>query len=246
VRRDLGLRMVEVARIVGTVGRAQELGADFRPLQRRRADDERFARIFSSMRRGDALPPVDLYKLGFGYYVLDGHHRVAAAKALGQREIDAHVTEFLPLGDPRAARTFAERRAFEQSTGLSNVGATRPETYGELAGLIDAYRKQQGIRDYRDAAQRWYTEVYRPLWQQVRRLRLARSFPGERSADVIARLGAWRKEQARTDGSPPDWDKALEHFRAQLAPAGRQQARRLHLPRPHFRWQSARRQPTEG
>jgi hypothetical protein len=109
------------------------------------------------------------------------------------------------------------------------VGATRPETYGELAELIDAYRKQQGIRDYRDAAERWYTEVYRPLWQQVRRLRLTRSFPGERSADVIARLGAWRKEQARTDGPGPEWDKALDHFRAQLARAERKQARLLHL-----------------
>ena len=242
VRRDLGMRTVEVGRIIGTVGRAHELGPDFRPLQRRRADDERFGRIFRAVQRGEALPPVELYKLGFGYYVLDGHHRVAAAKAIGQREIDAHVTEFLPIGDPQAARTFAERRAFERSTGLSNIGAARPETYGELAGLIEAYQDQHGIRDYREAAQRWYTEVYRPLWQRVRRLRLARSFPGERSADVIARLGAWRKEHAHTDGSLPEWDEALEHFRAHRASPGQQRARRLRLPIPKVDWH-LRRQP---
>jgi nucleotide-binding universal stress UspA family protein len=242
VRRDLGVRTVEVARIIGTVGRARELGPNFRPLQRRRADDERFARILRAMQRGEELPPVELYKIGFGYYVLDGHHRVAAAKALRQREIDAHVTEFLPLGDPKAARTFAERRAFEQSTGLTNVGATRPETYGELAEQIHAYRQQQGLKDYRDAAQGWYGDVYRPLWQKVRRLRLARSFPGERSADVIARLGAWRKEHAGADGSLPDWDEVLDRFRARLATA-KKRAHLIHLPRPRLDWHPRPRRP---
>jgi len=41
------------------------------------------------MEAGKPLPPVVLYKLGYGYYVLDGNHRVAAAKQLGQLEIEA-------------------------------------------------------------------------------------------------------------------------------------------------------------
>jgi hypothetical protein len=52
---------------------------------------------------GRALPPVELYRLGDGYYVLDGHHRVAAALAVGQLALDARVTEFAP--HPVAART---------------------------------------------------------------------------------------------------------------------------------------------
>ena len=38
------------------------------------------------------MPPVELYRLGNGYYVVDGHHRIAAALAVGQLAIDAHVT----------------------------------------------------------------------------------------------------------------------------------------------------------
>ena len=38
------------------------------------------------------LPPVALYRLGFGYYVLDGRHRVSVALALGHKDIDAWVT----------------------------------------------------------------------------------------------------------------------------------------------------------
>jgi ParB-like chromosome segregation protein Spo0J len=75
-----------------------ELGSDFRPLPRgRRAiDDDRLQRMRRAMARAERVPPVDLYQLGSGYYVLDGHHRVAAAKLLGQLEIDASVVRFLP------------------------------------------------------------------------------------------------------------------------------------------------------
>jgi hypothetical protein len=89
---------VEVARIIGSVGRVHELGADFRPPRRvrRESDDQRLARVRSAMQRGQALPPVELYQLGFGYYVLDGHHRVAAARLLGQLALDANVVGFVP------------------------------------------------------------------------------------------------------------------------------------------------------
>jgi nucleotide-binding universal stress UspA family protein len=215
-RRSLGLRTVEVGRIIGTVGRGRELGPDFRPIRRRKEDEERLQRIRSAMEAGRELPPVELYKLGFGYYVLDGHHRVAAARLLGAIDVDAEVTEFVPLADPEAARTFAERRAFERSTGLTDIGAAHPESYGRLGAMIEAYRDEHGIADYRDAAQRWYGEVYRPLWQRVREQRLTRHFPGDRTADFVARVGAWRAEHA-ADGSPPlPWDEALDRFVATL------------------------------
>lgn len=224
-QRSLGVRTVEVGRIIGTVGRVQELGPDFRPLKRHRHDEERLDRIRTAMEEGKPLPPVELYKLGFGYYVLDGHHRVAVARSLGMVEIDAEVTEFVPLADPEAARTFAERRAFERSTGLTDVGATHPESYRRLAAMIQAYRDEHGIADYRDAAQRWYGEVYRPLWQRVRERRLTRYFPGDRSADFVARVGAWRAEAIASGAPPMSWEEALDQFVATLA-AERGPARR--------------------
>lgn len=89
---------VDVAQVVGSVGRSHELGPDFRPSARHgRIDDaERFSRVRAAMRRDRPLPPVELYKLGSAYYVLDGHHRVAAALDLGQLAIDANVTEHVP------------------------------------------------------------------------------------------------------------------------------------------------------
>jgi len=92
----LGLREVPVARVVGSVGRWRELAADFRPRRWRwnKLDDERYRGIEAALRRGLTLPPIVAYVLDGDYYVLDGHHRVAAARALGQIFLDAEVTEY--------------------------------------------------------------------------------------------------------------------------------------------------------
>ena len=84
--------------IVGSVGRSSALGADFRPPRwaRRATDEQRLERVRTAMQRGDGVPPVDLYKVGSEYFVLDGHHRVAAARLLGQMDIDATVVELIP------------------------------------------------------------------------------------------------------------------------------------------------------
>src|SRR5207245_10573111 len=114
-------------------------GSTCRPTRGVREGEQRYARVLKGMRNGAALPPVELYKLGFGYYVLDGNHRIAAARELGQEEIDAEVTEFVPLGDLEAQRAFAERRAFERATGLTRVEAAHPDSYAHLQAIVDGY-----------------------------------------------------------------------------------------------------------
>ncbi|MGE3912412.1 MAG: universal stress protein, partial [Chloroflexota bacterium] len=226
-RRSLGVRTVEVSRIIGTVGRTHELRPDFRSIKKRKSDEERTTRIRRAMEAGDSLPPLELYKLGFGYYVLDGHHRVAVAREIGVVEMEAVVTEFVPIADPEAARTFAERRAFEQSTGLMDVGALRPESYRRLGELIESFRQEQGLTSYHDAAQRWYGQVFRPLWQRIRERRLTNYFPGDRSADFVARVGAWRAEMIERGLPAMSWEEALDQFAAGLASQ--------HVPRPRDR-----------
>ena len=219
-QRTLGLRTVEVARIIGSVGRASSLGPSFRPLRRVREDEQRYDRVLRGIRDGAALPPVELYKLGFGYYVLDGNHRVAAARELGQVEIDAEVTEFVPLSDPEAQRAFAERRAFERATGLTRVEAEYPDAYRRLLEIVETYGAERGLSDHREAARRWFGEVLRPLSRRIRQLGLARRFPGDRSADILVRVSDFR-DAARAEGRALDWPEALEEFaRANEAPGG--------------------------
>jgi nucleotide-binding universal stress UspA family protein len=219
-KRNLGIRTVEVPRIVGSVGRAQELAENFRPLKRTREDDQRYHRVLGAVQEGKGLPPVELYKLGFGYYVLDGNHRVAAARETGQVEIDADVVEFVPLGDLEAQRAFAERRAFERATGLTRIEAAHPGSYHRLQQIVEEYVASSDIPDRRDAARRWYGETYRPLVRRIRQLGLVRRFPGDRSADIFVRLADFRAGQAG-EGEPLDWPAALERFaEAHAAPGG--------------------------
>jgi nucleotide-binding universal stress UspA family protein len=209
-QRNLGIRTVEVARIVGSVDRCNELGLDFRPPPRRRRkhDEDRFNRIRDAVERSAALPAIDVFKLGFGYYVLDGHHRLAAAILNGQVEVDANVVEYVPVADEQATERFVARRAFERATSLTEVGAARPESYRILLDAIEHYQTEQGLHELTQAATRWFMEIFRPLWQTIRARELTAAFPGDRSADLIARLTVWRAAEAPN----LDWLDALDRF----------------------------------
>jgi hypothetical protein len=119
-RAEAGTHPVPVEKIIGSVGRAQGLRSDFFYRRWGQVMTQRYRRIGELMQRGAALPPVDLYKLKRGrtdaqdspateYYVLDGHHRVAMARKLGQAYLDASVVEYRVAGD--------------DSTGAASPGA---------------------------------------------------------------------------------------------------------------------------
>ncbi len=103
---DVGSRIVPVDRIVGSVGRWQNLRSDF--FYRTGGVTQRLIRVGDAMRKGIALPPIQVYKLRrppvkgvlppSEYYVVDGHHRVAMARKLGQDFLDAEVKEFKARG----------------------------------------------------------------------------------------------------------------------------------------------------
>ena len=206
-RRHLGVRTIEVARIIGSVDRAGELGPDFRrrgAVRPGSTEDQRFQRVLKATTSGANLPPIAVYKLGFGYYVEDGHHRLAAALLTGQTEIDADVTECLSATDEQAAALFAARAGFEHATGLTDVGAARAETYTVLQRTIAAFARQEGIAELGRAACRWEGSIYRPLWREIRARQVCALFPGERTADIVARLARWREETSRDS-----WTEAL-------------------------------------
>ena len=46
---------------------------------------ERWERIAAAQRRGESMPPIDVYRVGDLHFVRDGHHRVSVARAQGLR-----------------------------------------------------------------------------------------------------------------------------------------------------------------
>ena len=82
-----------IDQIVGTVEpiRSRCFDRRFRPTSE--VPRTRFERIAADIRSGRGMDPVDLYRCGGRYYVLDGHHRIAVVRALGERWISANITD---------------------------------------------------------------------------------------------------------------------------------------------------------
>ena len=89
----LGLRTIRLDTIVGTVDSRHDFDRHFRPISSRVRS--RWEQVALAQRRGEAIPPIEVYRLGEQHFVIDGHHRVSIAAATGQQMIDAFVTEVL-------------------------------------------------------------------------------------------------------------------------------------------------------
>ena len=86
-----GMRIVDVEKIRGSVGRYEDFDGSFLPLKVDMA--HRWGRIDRAYHKGDELPAVSLYKVGEAYFVRDGNHRVSVAKYHKVATIDAEVVE---------------------------------------------------------------------------------------------------------------------------------------------------------
>jgi hypothetical protein len=91
--RYLGLQTIRLDTIVGTTGSRRDFDRHFRPASNRMQD--RWELLALAQRRGAAIPPIEVYRVGGQHFVSDGHHRVSIAAATGQHAIDAYVTEIL-------------------------------------------------------------------------------------------------------------------------------------------------------
>ncbi len=196
--RYRGVREVEIERIVGSLNRYQDFDRAFLP---RRGPSERLRQLERAWRRGEVFPPVTLYKLGDAYFVVDGHHRVAAARHQGGRYIDAEVFEFLPdvpispRDTPQDILIKAEYSAFLAHTRLDELRPDQEILFTELASYrkllehLDVHRYFLGLEERRDvpheeAVASWYDRVYKPLVDAFRDTGLLAYFPGRTEADL--------------------------------------------------------------
>jgi hypothetical protein len=85
----IGVGAIPIDAISGTVGRCCDFDRCFNPRPHlRRAVDA----VHDAFPDG-AVPPINAFRLDDEYFVLDGHKRVAAARAAGAEFVDADVTE---------------------------------------------------------------------------------------------------------------------------------------------------------
>ena len=126
--RELGLLAIPVDEIVGSAvdGPAQR-GLDFLPLPPLRSSnwETRWQRIRAAMNRLEVLPPIEVLKTAEGYWIVDGHNRVAAAKAVGQVDVDAVVRVVRLPGEPGVRPTGSLAPLLEGSDQIRAAGSGR-------------------------------------------------------------------------------------------------------------------------
>jgi hypothetical protein len=237
-QRDLGLQVVPLDAIVGTVDRAVDFDRGFRPTSTRLRS--RWERIASAQRRGEALPPVSLYKVGDLYFVRDGHHRVSVAKSLGRTDIDAYVIEVttrLKLGEDTRVSDLPlkdHERLFRERVPLPAEARKRiqlgdPWDFGVLSEAIEAwgFRAMQSRSTYMDRAEvahLWFTEEYEPVVELLRAGDLIAD--DETETEAYMRVAADRYRVLRTH----EWsDEVIERLRREER---RRRRRRRTPPRP--------------
>ena len=195
----LGMREVPVSDIVGSVGRHRDFDRAFLPSKPDLGN--RWRRIDEIMDRGEALPPVSLYKIGDAYFVQDGNHRVSVARQRGVEMIDAEVVELrsrVPLDSTLTAhdllhklehRHLLERLPFDRVLPEIKIQFSDVSDYRKLATYVEAhgFRLSQLWRRYvspEEVLRDWYEYGYRPIAEMIREERILDAFPGRTELDL--------------------------------------------------------------
>jgi hypothetical protein len=225
---DRGMQDVQLDRIVGTMGREREFNREFLP--REEALRDRWEEVEGLAEGPAGFQPVELYKVGEAYFVVDGHHRVSVAHSLGVPTIEALVKEFLtpvPISPDASIEEVLLQRGladFLETTGLVPEGpddfrVSEPNGYERLLEHITVHRYYRGVETGRgqawpEAVVSWRDTVYRPMVDAIRRSRIMEEFPKRTETDlylfVMDHLHHLRERYAPKPVAPT---LAVRHFR---------------------------------
>lgn len=221
-----GTRPVEVAKIVGSVGRYQDFDRSFLPLKDNTA--HRWKGIAKARLKEEFLPPIQLYKVADVYFVRDGHHRVSVAREQGTIYLDAELIECrtrVPITpgisveelDLKAEYVeFLEETDLDQLRPEQQIDFTASGSYKVLLEHIAVHRYFLGLEreehiSWQEAVLSWYDSLYRPIVEAIRQHGILEDFPGRTESDLYL----WITEHHyyhRERGEDLGIDEAAEHF----------------------------------
>jgi len=238
-RTYVGVRAIEVARIIGTESRIGDFDREFKPL--RPALRDRLRRLASAFPTSE-FAPIVVQKVGAAYFVIDGHHRVAIARRRGMETIDAEVFELAACWELSADADLLElqhaeqERLFMTESGLGNANPnarirfTHAVGYRQLLEVVQIHGYELIQRAGRpleraDIADDWYSHVFLPTLELIADPRFDTPCAGRMPADAF--LWLWQQRPALSVEHGPQQLSDV----ARLAIHGRLQGRRRLWPR---------------
>jgi len=215
-RVDRGVQVVDIDKIVGSVGRCLDFDAKFS--LKAKHSIGRLESIKQALKEQRPLPLIELYKMDDEYYVVDGHHRIAAAREMGQRFIDAHVIEYLPPANTRKNLLAQKRIEFEYRTGLQGIELSQRYSYDKLLEQIREHqeylRKKEKFQiSFKEAARDWFQSIYFPITERIKKGNLRRYLRGATTGDIYVYLCDQISLRNRKNGRYKiKTEEALEEF----------------------------------
>ncbi len=135
-----GMRVVEVEKITGSVGRYKDFDRSFLP--NKKSMSQRWSRVDRAYHQGLELPAVSLYKIGEAYFVRDGNHRVSVARYHGVAAIDAEVVEI--RGQMRKDAAHRTARTKDSRTHLAQPVPRKGSGKGTWSARLFAFVRREG------------------------------------------------------------------------------------------------------
>ena len=200
IRSERGLQHIPIDAIVGSVGRYTDFTRTFLP--RRNDDRQRWAGVRAVfLEDGAGLPPIEVYKVGDVYFVIDGNHRVSVARQEGLTTIEARVIELqtdiklTPDIQPDDLIIKAEYADFLHQTRITDLRpnvdltVTVPGQYEKMMAQIHLQKfilvEDRKLKaSLQDAVEDWYDNIYIPLAETIRDRGLLHWFPDRTITDL--------------------------------------------------------------
>lgn len=193
------LEEIPLDAIVGSVNRYHDFTRKFLP--KATIDQSRWARVKAYTMGLTGLPPIDVYRIGKVYFVIDGNHRVSVARQMGNKVIQAYVKEvktkvdLQPDDTPDDLIIKAEQARFLEITDLDetrpgvDLSTTKAGAYPTLLEHIAVHRYYMGLDQQREipfteSAADWYDEVFLPTANIIRNRKLLEDFPDRTVVDL--------------------------------------------------------------
>ncbi|NDJ52832.1 MAG: hypothetical protein GYB68_07095 [Chloroflexi bacterium] len=224
-----GVHEIDLSQIAGSVGRYKDFTRSFLP--RRENMRERWKRV-NAVGQEIGFPPIEVYRVGEAYFVLDGNHRVSVARQMKLSTIEAHIWEFdtsvqlSSQADMDEVLLKAEYIEFCDETNINDlcpgheIHFTLPGQYREITVQMDIYRRilekiDQEQKTFDEAVVAWYDMVYTPCIQAIREQGVLDYFPGRTEADLF--VFVWLHNEELKQQGIASYAKAAEEVKRREA-----------------------------
>jgi hypothetical protein len=199
-------RDISVRSVIGSEDRSTDFVEGFLPTHQWMK--KRWITVWTLLRSGELSEPILVIEYAGLYFIRDGHHRISAARALGQEFIRARITRLrVPFrlednfrrGDLPYFRRLAD---FQRVTGFfDTVPEARFEIRRDASWAIlekeincwnpvwySRHREMDLAVPQEERHARWYDIIYKHILQHVTRESLHYLYPGWGQGDVVLEI----------------------------------------------------------